>query len=106
MSSHESGVRSSQIFSADVVLVAGVGDSAALANLSPSSQLIGCVRKVAGGVAGILRSQIIPLNTPFVVASTCSIHLVSTVASDTSTYTVYWRNEIVSVDPSLITVAC
>lgn len=111
MSSQESGVRIALTYSADVVLVAGnrsvaITDARFGSNLLPSSQFIGAVRKLAGGGVGAIKCMIASSATPPVQATTYSLNVNSTDATDTSTYTVYWRNELVALDPSANVFPC
>lgn len=84
----------SKTFGVDITLVAGNATTAKLTNfLRGVSKVIGVVSKVAGGTPG---SPSVGTITPSVAGAAigCTVALNSTNALDTSTYTLYWTNEV------------
>ena len=99
MSSCENPQNKGNIYSADFVLALGTvivpKNDARMANFNNCSKIMGLVRKTAAGVfTGFPRVVIGTVNA---VGDTAPpVTLFAGVNTDTSTYTLYWQNELSS----------
>jgi hypothetical protein len=116
MSLNNLGKLSGTIYQQDITLALGLVNTTLGTVSSPflgCSKILGYATKTAGG-SGFHQISVIP-NGPVaiadVLAGRCLITAASNIASDTSTYTIYWCNSgfasvVSTVDPAAVGQLC